>query len=319
MERPASWIVSRLRSSSTSDLILEGRRAPLAGHYAGCAVPAACGPEPQVAGSPGFPVKGNLVMKKLLALLIASLVLPVHAADKLSVGATPIPQAEILEFIKPALAKQGVELDIKVFNDYVQPNTQVEEKGLDANYFEHKPYLDDFNKGKGTHLVAVKAVHIEPFGIYSRKVKALKDLPQGATIAIPNDATNAGRALLLLDKAGVIKLKDNQNLLASVKDVVSNPKKIEFKELEAALLPRVLDQVDAAAINSNYALEAKLIPTKDALIIESGSGSQYANYLVARPDNKDSAAIKKLAAALTTPEVKKFIVEKYNGAVVPAF
>jgi D-methionine transport system substrate-binding protein len=258
-------------------------------------------------------------MKRIVAMLLASLAFSAQAADKLTVGATPVPQAEILEFVKPMLAKQGVTLDVKVFNDYVQPNVQVEEKGLDANYFEHKPYLDEFNKGKGTHLVAVKAVHIEPFGIYSRKIKALKDLPQGATIAIPNDATNAGRALLLLDKAGVIKLKDNQNLLASVKDVVSNPKKIEFKELEAAMLPRMLEQVDAAAINSNYAMEAQLVPTRDALVIESGSGSPYANYLVSRPDNQNSPAMKKLAAALTTPEVKKFIADKYKGAVVPAF
>lgn len=255
----------------------------------------------------------------VVAVLSASLAFSAFAGEKLSIAATPIPQAEILEFIKPALAKQGVDLDIKVFNDYVQPNVQVEEKALDANYFEHKPYLDEFNKGKGSHLVAVTAVHIEPFGLYSRKVKALKDLREGAYVAIPNDATNGGRALLLLDKAGIIKLKDPHNLLATVKDIASNPKKLRFRELEAAMLPRVLDQVDAAAINSNYAMEAKLVPTRDALVIESGSASPYANYLVARPDNQHTAAMKKLSAALTTPEVKKFIAEKYKGAVVPAF
>jgi len=146
-------------------------------------------------------------MKLLIALLTAALIIPAQAADKLSVGATPVPQAEILEFIKPALAKQGVELTVKVFTDYVQPNTQVEEKGLDANFFQHKPYLDNFNKEKGTHLVAVTAVHVEPFGVYSHKIKALKDLKPGAVVAIPNDATNGGRALLLLEKAGVIKLR----------------------------------------------------------------------------------------------------------------
>lgn len=257
-------------------------------------------------------------MKNLLAVLLASLALSAQAADKLTIGATPVPHAEILEFIKPALAKQGVDLNIKVFTDYIQPNTQVEEKALDGNFFQHKPYLDSFNKEKGTHLVAVKAVHIEPFGVYSHKVKSLKDIKEGALVAIPNDPTNGGRALLLLEKAGLIKLKDSKNIEATPKDVVSNPKKLQFKELEAATLPRVLDQVDLATINANYALEAKLVPTKDALAIENGQ-SPYANYLVTRADNKDSPAIKKLAAALNSPEVKKFIQEKYNGAVVPAF
>ncbi|MDP5240803.1 MetQ/NlpA family ABC transporter substrate-binding protein [Uliginosibacterium sp. 31-16] len=257
-------------------------------------------------------------LKTLTALAAISLVFSAHAADKLTIGATPVPQAEILEFIKPQLAKQGVDLNVKVFTDYVQPNTQVEEKGLDANFFQHKPYLDNFNKERGTHLVAVAAVHVEPFGVYSQKVKALKDLRQGAVVAIPNDPTNGGRALLLLEKAGLIKLKDSSNIQSTVKDIVNNPKKLEFKELEAATLPRVLDQVDLAAINSNYALEAKLVPTRDALAIE-GSKSPYANFLVTRLDNKDSSAVKKLALALTTPEVKKFIEEKYKGAVVPAF
>lgn len=259
-------------------------------------------------------------MKKIALTLLATLAWAgiAHAADRLTIGATPVPHAEILEFVKPILAKQGVDLDIKVFNDYVQPNVQVAEKRMDANYFEHKPYLEEFNKGKGTNLVAVKAIHIEPFGLYSRKFKSIKVLPQGAVIAIPNDATNGGRALLLLDKAGVIKLKDNHKLLATRRDIVSNPKKLEIKELEAAMLPRVLDQVDAAAINSNYAMEANLVPTRDALVIESGK-SPYANYLVARPDNQNSPAMQKLAAALTSPAVKKFIEDKYKGAVIPAF
>lgn len=257
-------------------------------------------------------------MKALVSVLLAASVFSAHAADKLTVGATPVPHAEILELVKPVLAKQGVELNVKVFTDYVQPNTQVEEKGLDANYFQHLPYLENFNKEKGTHLAPVVAVHVEPFGVYSHKVKSLKDLKEGALVAIPNDATNGGRALLLLEKAGLIKLKDSNNILATPRDVVSNPKKLKFKELEAATLPRVLDQVDLAAINSNYAIEAKLVPTKDALAIE-GAKSPYANYLVSRADNKDSPAMKKLAAALTSPEVKKFIQDKYNGAVVPAF
>ena len=257
-------------------------------------------------------------MKQLLALLATVAAFNVHAADKLTVAATAVPHAEILEFVKPALAKEGVELDVKVFTDYVQPNVQVAEKRLDANFFQHKPYLDEFNKGKGTNLVTVVGVHIEPFGAYSTKHKKLADLPQGATVAIPTDPTNGGRALMLLDKAGVIKLKNPNNVLATVKDVSANPKKLKFKELEAATLPRVLSQVDLALINTNYALAAKLNPMKDALAIE-GKQSPYVNILVSRPDNQATPAMKKLSAALTSPATKKFIEDKYQGAVVPAF
>ncbi|MCY1348325.1 D-methionine-binding lipoprotein MetQ [compost metagenome] len=235
-------------------------------------------------------------------------------------AATPVPHAEILEFIKPQLAKEGVDLQVKVFTDYVQPNVQVAEGRLDANFFQHQPYLDEFNKARQTKvkLVSVAGVHVEPFGAYSSKVKSLADLPEGAQVVIPNDATNGGRALLLLDKAGVIKLKDNTSITATPKDIAENPKGIKVRELEAATLPRVLNQVDLALINTNYALEAKLNPTKDALAIE-GSDSPYVNILVAREDNKASADMQKLAAALHSPEVKKFIEEKYKGAVVPAF
>ncbi|KTC63909.1 methionine ABC transporter substrate-binding protein, partial [Pseudomonas fluorescens ABAC62] len=213
---------------------------------------------------------------------------------------------------------EGVDLEIKVFTDYVQPNVQVAEKRLDANYFQTLPYLENFNKGKGTNLVTVIGVHVEPFGGYSKKISKIEDLKDGATVAIPNEGSNSGRALLLLQKNGVITLKDPSNALATPKDIASNPKHLKFKELESALLPRVLDQVDLALINTNYALEAKLNPAKDALIIEDAK-SPYVNYLVARPDNKDSDAIQKLAKALTSPEVKAFIEKKYNGAVVPAF
>ena len=258
-------------------------------------------------------------MKKLLAtaaLLAASLT--AHAAETLSVAATPVPHAEILEFVKPQLAKEGVDLQIKVFTDYVQPNLQVAQKRLDANFFQHQPYLDEFNKSRGTDLVTVAQVHVEPFGIYSQKIKKLDEVREGAVVAIPSDATNGGRALLLLEKAGLIKLKDSVNILATPKDIAENPKKLKFKELEAATLPRVLNQVDLALINTNYALEAKLDPTQDALLLE-GKESPYANILVARPDNKDSDAVQKLAKALNTPAVKQFIEEKYKGAVVPAF
>ncbi|MFP6864277.1 MetQ/NlpA family ABC transporter substrate-binding protein [Pseudomonas sp.] len=256
-------------------------------------------------------------MKKLIA-AFAALAAFSAQAESLSVAATAVPHAEILEFVKPALAKDGVELNIKVFTDYVQPNVQVAEKRLDANFFQHQPYLDEFNKSRGTELVSVAGVHVEPFGAYSSQHKSLADLPQGANVVIPNDATNGGRALLLLQKAGVITLKPEAGILATPKDIVENPKAIKVRELEAATLPRVLTQVDLALINTNYALEAKLNPTKDALAIE-GSDSPYVNILVARADNKDNAALQKLAKALNSAEVKAFIAEKYQGAVVPAF
>jgi len=211
-----------------------------------------------------------------------------------------------------------VDLKVKVFTDYIQPNVQVAEKRLDANFFQHQPYLDEFNKAKGTSLVAVTGVHLEPLGAYSNKIKDLKDLPSGANVVIPNDATNGGRALLLLAKAGLITLKDPTNILSTPKDIAQNPKDLKIRELEAATIPRVLTQVDLALINTNYALEAKLDPSKDALVIE-GNDSPYVNILVSRADNKDSAAMQKLAAALHSPEVKKFITEKYKGAVLPAF
>lgn len=259
-------------------------------------------------------------MKLLKSLLIvaAGFAALSAQAEKLVVAATAVPHAEILEFIKPKLAQQGVELGVKVFTDYIQPNVQLAEKRVDANYFQTKPYLNEFNKNRGTSLITGVAVHVEPFGAYSRKVKQAGELKEGAVVAIPNEASNAGRALVLLDKHGVIKLKDPSNILSSVKDIASNPKKLKFKELEAATLPRVLDQVDLALINTNYALEAKLVPTRDALFIEDAQ-SPYANYLVTRADNQTAPAVKKLAAALTSPEVKKFIAEKYKGAVIPAF
>jgi D-methionine transport system substrate-binding protein len=256
--------------------------------------------------------------KTLIALAAAATFSAAVSAEELSVAATPVPHAEILEFVKPMLAEQGVELDVKVFTDYIQPNVQVNQKGMDANFFQHQPYLDEFNAGRGTTLVTVTGVHVEPFGAYSSKIKSLDDLKDGGVVAIPNDPTNGGRALLLLQKAGLITLKDGSKITATPRDIADNPKNLEFKELEAATLPRILNQVDVALINTNYALEAGLNPTKDALIIE-GSDSPYVNILVARPDNKDSDAMKKLSAALTSEDVKDFINEKYQGAVVPAF
>ena len=259
-------------------------------------------------------------MKKLLTALAAAAALTSAAAHagEISVAATAVPHAELLEFVKPALAKEGVELKIKVFTDYVQPNVQVAEGRLDANFFQHQPYLDEFNASRGTTLVSIAGVHVEPFGAYSSKIKKLDELSEGAQVVIPNDATNGGRALLLLQKAGVIKLKDGAGITATVKDIAENPKGIKVRELEAATLPRVLAQVDLALINTNYALEAGLNPTKDALVIE-GADSPYVNILVTTAEKKDNADLQKLAKALHTPEVKKFIADQYKGAVVPAF
>ena len=259
-------------------------------------------------------------MKKLLTALAAAAALTSAAAHagEISVAATAVPHAELLEFVKPALAKEGVELKVRVFTDYVQPNLQVQQKNLDANFFQHQPYLDEFNASRKTELVSVAGIHVEPFGAYSVKFKQLADLPEGATVAIPSDATNGGRALLLLDKAGVIQLKDDTSITATPKDIVENPKGIKVRELEAATLPRVLKQVDLALINTNYALEAGLNPTKDALVIE-GADSPYVNILVTTAEKKDNADLQKLAKALHTPEVKKFIADQYKGAVVPAF
>lgn len=256
--------------------------------------------------------------KSLVALAAAATFSSAFAAEELSVAATPVPHAEILEFVKPTLKEQGVDLEIKVFTDYVQPNIQVDQKRMDANFFQHKPYLEEFNEGRGTDLVTVTGVHIEPFGAYSSKVESLDELEDGAVVAIPNDPTNGGRALLLLQKAGLIKLEDDSKITATPRDIAENPKNLEFRELEAATLPRILNQVDMALINTNYALEAGLNPTEDALVIE-GSDSPYVNILVSHEDNKDTEAMQKLADALTSEDVKEFIKEKYEGAVVPAF
>lgn len=237
---------------------------------------------------------------------------------KLKVGATSIPHAEILNFLVPMLQEQGVELEVIEFTDYVLPNTQLYEKELDANFFQHVPYLEKTNAERGYNLVNVAGVHIEPFGIYSNQIKDISELKDGAKIAIPNDPTNGGRSLLLLAKHGLIELAETAGVEVTVSEIKSNPHNFEFIELEAATLPRVLDEVAIAAINTNYALEAGFNPTEDALLIED-STSPYVNVLVTRPDNKDDAAIAKLIEALQSPEVEAFINEKYNGAVVPAF
>ena len=235
----------------------------------------------------------------------------------LMVGATAVPHAEILEHIKPLLAADGIQIEIKVFNDYVQPNTQLAEGRLDVNYFQTKPYLDEFNASRGSDLITVAGVHVEPLGAYSRRFRTLAELPDGAQVAVPNDASSIGRSLILLQKAGLVRLKDPANPLQTLRDIVANPKNLRFRELESATLPRVLDQVDMAVINTNYALDAGLRPRTDALVLE-GPDSPYVNYLVARPDNQTDPRIVALAAMLRSQAVKDFIAAKYDGAVIPA-
>lgn len=236
----------------------------------------------------------------------------------LKVGATAVPHAEILEQVKPELEKEGIELQIVEFNDYVQPNLALNDGELDANYFQHQPYLDEFTAEHSVKLVSAGGVHIEPMGIYSKKVKSVDELAPGAVVAIPNDPTNGGRALLLLAKTGVITLKDNNDIKATVQDITGNPKNIQIREVEAAQLPRVLDDVDVAVINTNYAMQADLVPSKDALNIED-STSPYVNIVAVREGDQDKPAIKKLMEALRSDKVKKFIEEKYKGEVVPTF
>lgn len=234
------------------------------------------------------------------------------------VGATPVPHAEILNVVKPMLAKEGIDLQIVEFTDYVKPNIAVAEKEMDANFFQHIPYLNKFSAESGLALTYTAAVHIEPMGIYSKSIKNINELPVGAKVAIPNDPTNGGRALAILEKAGIIKLKDGVGINATVNDITENPKNVQINELEAPQLPRVLDDVAIGVINTNYALEAKLVPAKDALFLEP-KDSPYANILTIRKGDENRPEIQKLTKALTSDEVKKFINEKYQGAIIPAF
>lgn len=260
------------------------------------------------------------------SLLLFSMVLVLAACGRpgdagsnqtLKVGATAVPHAEILEQVKPLLAAQDIQLEVVVFNDYVQPNVQLAEGRLDANYFQTKPYLDEFNASRGSDLTTVAGVHVEPLGAYSRRHRALTELPRGAEVALPNDASDTGRSLLLLQTAGLITLGKGQNPLQTIADVSANPKALRFRELEAATLPRVLDQVDLAVINTNYALDAGLKPRSDALALEGGD-SPYVNYLVVQPAKATDPRIQALAAALTGVEIRDYITRTYDGAVIPA-
>ncbi len=236
----------------------------------------------------------------------------------LNVAASSTPHAEILEQVVDVLAEQGIDLQIHEYGDYVVPNTAVEEGEEDANYFQHIPYLESFNEKEGTHLVSVGGIHIEPMGVYAGKTASLEELPDGAEIAVPNDPTNEGRALLLLEAQGLIKLADSSNLEATPNDIVENPKNLTFKELEAAMIPNAVDEVDLSVINVNYALEAGFNPTEDALAIEDAD-SPYVNIVAVKEGNENNPAVLALVEALQSDTVRDFINETYGGAVVPAF
>lgn len=242
------------------------------------------------------------------------------APVKITVGASPTPHAEILEVCKPILAEQGYDLEIKEFTDYIQPNLAVEDGDIDANYFQHITYLNDFNEKNKTHLVSVTKVHYEPFGIYPGKTKSLAELKDGATVAVPNDTTNEARALLLLQANGLIKLKDGAGLEATKRDIVENSKNLDIKEIDAPQLPRTIEDVDIACINGNYALQANLDPATDPLAVEasdSDAAEAYANVLCVKEGNETNPAVQALAAALTSQTIKDYINANYKGAVVP--
>ena len=239
----------------------------------------------------------------------------------IKVAASPTPHAEILKVAKDVLAEQGITLEIEEFTDYIQPNMVTEDGQVDANYFQHITYLNDFNEENGTHLVSVADLHYEPFGIYAGKTASLEDLPDGAVVGVPNDPTNEGRALLLLQQEGLITLKEGVGLTATKLDIAENPKNLDIQELEAAQLPRSLDSLDLAVINGNYALQAGL-NAADALAVESTDGEAaqaYVNVLVVKEGRENDPAIQALVEALKSDEVKAFMEENWPGAVVPMF
>ncbi|WP_244834900.1 MetQ/NlpA family ABC transporter substrate-binding protein [Clostridium sp. BJN0001] len=238
----------------------------------------------------------------------------------IKIGVTPKPHEEIVNVAKPLLEKEGYKVEIVEFNDYVQPNTAVDEGSLDANFFQHKPYLDEQVKSKGLDLVSVGTVHLEPMGLFSRKIKSIDEIQDGDSIAIPNDATNEARALRLLEKNGLIKVKEGE--LVTQNDIIENPKNIKFVEVEAANVPRTLDDVQAAVINGNYAIPAGFDPSKDAIVIEdkdSESVKPYDNIVVVKKGNENLQKIQDLMKALQSDEVKDFINENYQGSVIPVF
>lgn len=260
-------------------------------------------------------------MKKSFKTLLAAAFILVGAtalAGELKVGASPVPHAELLNLVKEDLKTEGVDLKVVEFTDYVTPNLALAEGELDANFFQHFPYLEKFSNERGLNLVSAGKVHVEPLGVFSQKIKDIKDLPNKATIAIPSDPSNGGRALILLHNNGIIKLNDPTNLYVTEFDIVENPKKLKFKPIEAAQLPRVLPDVEAAVINGNYALEAGFSPVEDSLLLE-GAESPYANIIAVKSGDESKEDIQKLLKALQSKKVSDYIGANYKGGVVPAF
>lgn len=268
----------------------------------------------------------------LLAALLATLAFTGCSSDSgtseesedktITVAASPTPHAEILNnAVAPILEEEGYTLEVKEFTDYVQPNTVTEAGEVDANYFQHRPYLENFNEEQGTHLVEVAGVHFEPMGIFSSSVESLDDVAEGAVVAVPNDATNEARALLLLEQEGLIEVDDEAGINATINDITSNPKNLEFEELEAANLPNVLEDVSIAVINGNYALAADFT-MDDALAVEANdslAADTYTNVIVVKDGNQDSEKIKALAEACNSDEVRDYITDNYQGSVVAVF
>lgn len=274
-------------------------------------------------------------MKKVLAVVLSAVVClgaftgcgggkdkSSEDSKKIVIGASPSPHADILKVAAKELKKDGYTLEIKEYSDYVQPNTALDSGDLDANYFQHKPYLDNFNDEKGTKLESAAVIHYEPFGIFPGKTKSLKDVKNGASVAVPNDTTNEARALLLLEAEGFIQLKKDAGLTATKKDIVKNPKNLDIKEIEAAQIPRSLKDVDLAVVNGNYAIEADLKVDKDALAVEDADSigaKTYGNIIAVHKGDTKKASVKALVKALKSDTVKKYMNEHYEGAVVPLF
>ncbi len=261
-------------------------------------------------------------MKKLYVFVLIVLIFSLvscgsKTSDTVKIGATAVPHAEILNHLMEDFEAEGLKVEIVEYSDYVKPNLDLDSGDIYANFFQHKQYLDAFNTEHGTDIVSAGGVHIEPLGLYSNKIKSLDELKDGDEITIPNDATNGARALMLLSKNGVIKLKDENNTLATELDIVENPKNLKFTPIDAAQLPRTLEDVSASVINTNYALEADIDPKSS--IIKESSDSPYVNILCVSGDNLDSETTKKLIKVLNSDKCKKFIEENYKGAVVPAF
>jgi D-methionine transport system substrate-binding protein len=269
-------------------------------------------------------------MKKLITLGLALILVfagvlflnndqgPDNDYKKIRVGATPVPHGELLNLIKDDLLKEGIELEIVEFTDYITPNIALNDGNIDANFFQHAPYLEAFSKEHQLNLKSIGSIHVEPLGLYSKKHKSVESLEEGSLIAIPSDAVNGGRALILLENNGLIELKANAGLEATEKDIVKNPNNLRFKAVEAAQLPRILEDVDGAIINGNYALEAGLSPKDEALILEDGQ-SPYANIVTVRSGDVNREVLKTLVKTLQSEKVKNFIEENYGGGVVEAF